>query len=146
MIGARTSDENTLQTARELGQLLAQKGYTVICGGMGGVMEAVCRGAKEAGGTTIGVLPGDDPAEANPFIDTVIVTGQGISRNLIIIRSAVAVIAISGGYGTLSELAFALQLGKPVIGIDTWDISEKIFETKDPAGALFKLTEILNTL
>ena len=143
IIGARACDEAILQIAEHMGSLLAENGYTVICGGLGGVMEAACKGAKARNGTTIGILPGDDPAEANPFVDIAIATGMGISRNLIIIRSAIAVVAISGGFGTLSELAFALQLQKPVVGLGTWDVTDKSVTASDPEDAMIKLTKLL---
>jgi len=143
IIGARDCDSIISQIAEQIGSLLAESGYTVICGGLGGVMEAVCKGAKAHHGTTIGILPGDDPHEANPYVDIAIATGVGVSRNLIIIRSATAVIAISGGYGTLSELAFALQLGKPVIGLGTWDISDDVIVADSPRDAMKKLNKLL---
>jgi uncharacterized protein (TIGR00725 family) len=146
IIGARACDDEISGIAGLMGSLLAENGYTVICGGLGGVMEAVCKGAKSKNGKTIGILPGNNPDEANPYIDVSIATGIGISRNLIIIRSAVAVIAISGGYGTLSELSFALQLEKPVIGLRTWDISEDVEVASDPEDALIKLENKLTAM
>jgi uncharacterized protein (TIGR00725 family) len=143
VIGSRTPDDEVYKTAEEMGHLLAENGYTIICGGLGGVMEAVCKGAKGKNGLTIGILPGNNPYEANPYIDVVIATGMGVSRNLIIIRSASAVISISGGFGTLSELAFALQLEKPVIGLHTWEVSENVIIASDPEDALGKLKSLL---
>jgi uncharacterized protein (TIGR00725 family) len=95
----------------------------VVCGGLGGVMEAVCRGARSQGGMTIGILPGSDGSEANGYVDIAIPTGMGEMRNALIVRAADAVIAISGGFGTLSEIGFALKLGKRVVGLSTWDLS-----------------------
>jgi uncharacterized protein (TIGR00725 family) len=109
IIGARACDDEFRRIAEQMGGLLAENGYMIICGGLGGVMEAACKGAKAKNGTTIGILPGENPDDANSYVDVAIATGMGISRNLIIIRSAIAVIAITGGFGTLSELAFALQ-------------------------------------
>ena len=126
-----------------MGELLAKSGYTIICGGLGGVMEAACKGAKANNGTTIGILPGDNPNDANPFVDIAIATGMGVSRNLIIIRSAIAVVSISGGFGTLSELAFALQLEKPVVGLGSWDVSDQIVTASDPEDAMDKLNGLL---
>jgi len=143
IIGARACDNEISQIAEQMGGLLAKSGYTIICGGLGGVMKAACKGAKANNGTTIGILPGDDPNDANQYVDIAIATGAGISRNLIIIRSAVAVIAISGGFGTLSELAFALQLEKPVIGLATWEVSEKVLLASDPEDAMRKLINLL---
>jgi uncharacterized protein (TIGR00725 family) len=143
IIGARACDDETAGIASVMGRLLAENGYTIICGGLGGVMEAVCKGAKSKDGKTIGILPGNNPIEANPYIDVAIATGMGVSRNLIIIRSAIAVIAISGGFGTLSELAFALQLEKPVIGLRTWEVSENVDVASDPQEALEKLNKLI---
>ena len=94
----------------------------MVCGGLGGVMEAACRGAKGGGGTTIGILPGTDRAAANPFVDFAIPTGLGEARNALVVRAADALIAVGGAYGTLSEIAFALKAGKPVAGLGTWDV------------------------
>ena len=143
IIGARACDDEISQIAEQMGSLLAKHGYTIICGGLGGVMEAVCKGAKANNGTTIGILPGDNPDDANPHVDIAIATGMGVSRNLIIIRSALAVVAINGGFGTLSELAFALQLQKPVVGLGTWDVSDHIVTASDPDDAMQKLTKLL---
>ncbi len=109
--------------AEEVGRRIAQAGCGLICGGLGGVMEAACRGARAAGGLTIGVLPGDDPREANPFVDVAIATGSGQMRNVIIVLSARAVIAIGGGAGTLSEIGHALRAGRRVVGLRTWEAS-----------------------
>jgi len=111
-----------LVQAERLGYLLAEAGYTVICGGYGGTMEAACRGAKAAGGLTIGVLPGTDADEANPYIDIPIVTGMGEARNVILVRSAAAIVAVGGSYGTLSEIAHALRIGVPVVALASWEI------------------------
>ncbi len=108
--------------AEETGRLIAEHGCLLICGGMAGVMEAAAKGAKEAGGTTIGILPHTDRHEANPYIDIPIATGFGEGRNVIIIRTADVLIAVAGEFGTLSEIAFALKMRKPVIGLGTWDI------------------------
>ena len=105
-----------------MGRGLAARGAVVVCGGLGGVMEAACRGAKEVGGHTVGILPGTDRAAANPFVDTVVPTGLGEARNALVVRAADALIAVGGGYGTLSEIAFALKAGKRVVGLDSWDI------------------------
>ena len=94
----------------------------LVCGGLGGAMEAACRGAKGVGGTTVGILPGCDRATANPFVDVAVPTGLGQGRNLVIVHAADAVIAVGGGYGTLSEIALALRHGKPVVGLGSWEI------------------------
>ncbi len=93
-----------------------------MCGGLGGVMEAACRGANEAGGVSVGILPGADRAAANRFVDIAIPTGLGEARNALVVRSAEALVAVGGGYGTLSEIAFALKAGKPVVGLGSWEI------------------------
>jgi hypothetical protein len=105
-----------------VGRLVAERGAVVVCGGLGGTMEAACRGAKQAGGTTVGILPGLDRSQANPFVDVALPTGLGEARNVLVVRAADAVIAIGGGYGTLSEIALALKAGKRVIGLGTWEI------------------------
>jgi len=107
--------------AEAVGAGLARHGAVVLCGGLGGVMEAVCRGAQSAGGLTIGILPGRDARTANAFVSLPIATGMGEARNVILINSADAVIAIGGGWGTLSEIAFAQRAGLAVFGLDTWD-------------------------
>ncbi|GAB4491221.1 MAG: TIGR00725 family protein [Thermodesulfovibrionales bacterium] len=122
VIGGRRASRPLLQEAEKAGRLIAAQGATLLCGGLGGIMEAASKGAAEEGGLTVGILPHDSGTSANPHISVAIATGMGIGRNVIIARSADAVIAIGGAYGTLSEIAFALQLEKPVIGIRTWDI------------------------
>ncbi|TET86881.1 MAG: TIGR00725 family protein [Dehalococcoidia bacterium] len=123
VIGGGQCSAEEVSLAEAVGRGLAKRGAILICGGLGGVMEAACKGAKSEGGTTIGILPGEDRSAANPYVDTTIVTGIGYARNLIVVKSAEAVIAIDGSYGTLSEIAYALQSGIPVIGLDTWSLS-----------------------
>ncbi|MBM4443980.1 MAG: TIGR00725 family protein [Chloroflexi bacterium] len=123
VIGGGDCSAEEAGMAEEVGRRLAAEGATLICGGLGGVMEAACRGAKSANGLTIGILPGDDRRAANRYVDIPIVTGMGYARNVMVARSAQAVIAIDGGYGTLSEMAHALQSGIPVIGLGTWSLS-----------------------
>jgi uncharacterized protein (TIGR00725 family) len=94
----------------------------VVCGGLGGAMEAACRGAHEAGGTTVGILPGLERGEANRYVDIAVATGLGEARNVLVVRAADALIAVGGGHGTLSEIAFALKTGKRVVGLQSWDI------------------------
>jgi uncharacterized protein (TIGR00725 family) len=120
VIGGETPLPAAAEAAEEVGRLLARNGCTVICGGRGGVMEAVCRGARAEGGHTIGILPGRDRSDANRYVEFPIVSGIGMARNSMVVLSADAVIAIDGSYGTLSEMAYALNYGKPVIGLDTW--------------------------
>lgn len=123
VVGDGQCDAATAAQAEAVGRALAEAGATVVCGGLGGVMEAVCRGVKSVGGTTVGVLPGLDRRAANPYVDIPIVTGMDQARNLIVARTGQAVIAVRGGYGTLSEIAHALKAGIPVVGLDTWELS-----------------------
>jgi len=113
-----------------VGRELGSRGVVLVCGGLGGVMEAACRGAKGAGGMTVGILPGSDRSDANQFVEVAIPTGLGEARNALVVRAADAVVAIGGGYGTLSEIALAVKGSKRVVGINTWDI-----EGVEPAGS-----------
>lgn len=122
VIGASAIDKQTYDLAFHVGELLADAHAVLICGGLGGVMEAVCKGAKSRGGVTIGILPGHDTSEANFWVDYPIVTGLGAARNMVIVNTAQSLVAIAQGYGTLSEIAFALGAGKKVYGLGTWDI------------------------
>lgn len=124
VIGSGTTASGTDAAAERVGVLLAGAGAVVVCGGLGGVMAAVCRGAKGAGGRTVGILPGGDPADANPWVDLAVPTGMGEARNVLVVRAGRAVIAIGGGFGTLSELAFARKLGIPVVGLSTWELPD----------------------
>jgi len=125
VIGGQFCSEEEERLAYEVGSLLAKQGATIICGGLGGVMEAACRGAKEEGGTTIGVLPGPFRGDANPYVDHALATDMGQARNAIIVRTADAVIAVGGEYGTLSEIAMALKMGKKVVALSSWEIASK---------------------
>jgi uncharacterized protein (TIGR00725 family) len=119
VIGGSTVTEEEYTTARELGRILATRNHEVVCGGLTGVMEAVCRGAREKDGHTIGILPGSDRDAANDYVQTPIATGMGNARNALVVLNGEAVVAIDGGTGTLSELALALDYGHPVAGLDT---------------------------
>lgn len=123
VVGDSSCPPEETKVAETVGELLAQRGAIVICGGLGGVMAAVCRGAKSKGGLAIGVLPGEDASTANPWVGIPIVTGVGYARNMAVVKSAQAVIAIGGNYGTLSEIAYALKSNIPVIGLNTWSLS-----------------------
>ena len=123
VIGNSSCSPEEAKLAETAGELLAQQGVTVICGGLGGVMEAACRGAKSKGGLTVGILPGQDSSAANPWVDIPVVTGIGEARNVTVVKSAQVVIAIGGSYGTLSEIAYALKSNIPVIGLNTWSLS-----------------------
>ena len=144
VIGGEQPSPEEARLAEEVGRELARQGIILVCGGLGGVMEAACRGASSEGGLTIGILPGDSTRAANPYVQIPIVTGMGYARNIFIVKSAQAVIAIDGSYGTLSEIAHALQNGIPVIGLNTWSLSKKgqpdnsIILAQDPTEAVNK--------
>jgi uncharacterized protein (TIGR00725 family) len=144
VIGAGTCNNEIYSIAEEIGKLIAQKGATLVTGGLGGVMEAASKGAIEAGGTTVGILPGFSKEDANKYVSIPITTGLSHARNIVIVRSADAVIAVSGEYGTLSEIAVALKLGKPVIGIKTWENIEGLIEAESSQEAVNKAFELVN--
>ena len=125
VIGAGDPPPDIALLAEQVGMELARQGATVVCGGLRGVMEAACRGAKSAGGTTIGIPPGAEPSDANPWVDIPICTGLGYARNVVVVRTGRAVIAVGGAYGTLSEIGHALGDGIPVIGIETWGLRRR---------------------
>ena len=125
VVGAGIAEEGDARVAEAVGRLLAASGAVLVCGGLGGVMEAACRGAKAAGGTTVGILPGRRRSDANRYVDVAITTGLGEMRNPLVVRAADVVIAISGEFGTLSEMAFALKIGVPVVGIGTWELARR---------------------
>ncbi|MBW3614382.1 MAG: TIGR00725 family protein [Actinobacteria bacterium] len=120
--GSADADESVLAAAEEVGRLVAGEGGVVVSGGLGGVMEAASRGARAAGGTTVGLLPGTDRSEGNPWLDVAVATGLGEARNVLVVRASDVVIAVGGGFGTLSEIGFALKTGKAVVGLATWDL------------------------
>lgn len=121
VIGGGECSPAVRETARRLGRLLAEQGHILLCGGLGGVMEAACSGAREAGGLAVGILP-DDRVNANKYVDIAIATGMGHARNVIIVKSADVVVALPGEHGTLSEIALALKMNKRVISLKSWDI------------------------
>lgn len=120
VIGGQDARGDALRLAYEVGREVAARGHVLVCGGRGGVMREACRGAKAADGTTVGILPGDDRSDANEFVDIPVITGIGFARNTIVVLTADALIAVDGSYGTLSEIAFALSAGRPVVGLRTW--------------------------
>jgi len=144
VIGAGRCLKGVARIAESVGRELARRGAALVCGGLGGVMEAACRGAKSEGGLTIGVLPGFSRHEANPYVDIRVVTGLGEARNVIVVRTAQVVIAVDGEYGTLSEIAYALKLGIPVVGLNTWQLAKEgrlvsaIVEAATPVEAVDK--------
>lgn len=125
VVGGASCDEETARVAREVGRLVASSGGIVVCGGLGGVMEAACRGAADGGGTSIGILPGDGREDANPYVTIAVPTGLGEARNALVVRTSDALIAIGGEFGTLSEIALALKTGRPVFGINTWELARR---------------------
>ena len=147
VIGGNQATPEIEALAEQVGRELAKRGAMVACGGLTGVMEAVCRGAKEAGGTTIGILPGGDPKAANEWVDIPICTGIGYARNVAVVLTGRAVIAVDGAYGTLSEIGHALGVDIPVIGLVTWSLSRNgsidngIILADDPADAVEKALE-----
>lgn len=142
VIGSAESEPEALADAEEVGRLLAEAGAVVVCGGRGGVMEAASRGASAAGGLAIGIVPGSDPNEANEHVAHVVATGVGQARNLAVVGSGEAVIAVDGHWGTLSEIAFARRLGKPVVALRSWELTHRrerelgILEAESPAEAV----------
>lgn len=135
VIGANFCNKTVAKLAYEVGQEIAKAGAILVCGGLGGVMEAACQGAKEQGGTTIGIIPGVKRGEANPYVDFPIVTGLGYARNILVVRNSQAVIALPGKYGTLSEIAFSLNLKIPLISLSNWKI-KGMLKAKNPIEAV----------
>src|SRR4030067_1926128 len=125
VIGGSNCSEKTAELAESVGQEIAKAGAVLVCGGLGGVMEAACRGAKQAGGTTIGILPNWSKESSNEFVDIPIVTGLGDMRNLMVVKNSDAVIALPGRYGTLSEIAFCLNSYTPLVSLSNWKGSKK---------------------
>ena len=147
VIGGSESTPEHRALAEDVGKELAKRGAMVVCGGLRGVMEAVCRGAKSAGGTTIGILPGHAASDANQYVDIPIITSMGYSRNVIVVHTGQAVIAVGGAFGTLSEIGHALGDGIPVVGLNTWhltrngdgqDIDGSIIQASDAVDAVEK--------
>jgi uncharacterized protein (TIGR00725 family) len=136
VVGPGDADAEVAATAEAVGRELAGRGAVVVCGGLGGAMEAACRGAKQAGGTTVGILPGGDRREANDHVDVALATGLGEGRNALVVRAADALVAVGGGFGTLSEIALALRAGKAVVGIDTWELASR----GEPVDAIERVT------
>jgi uncharacterized protein (TIGR00725 family) len=122
VVGPGEASSAELAAAEEVGGALAAAGAVVVTGGLGGVMEAACRGARAQDGRTLGILPGEDRAAANAWVEIAVATGLGELRNGIVVRAADALVAVGGGHGTLSEVALALKLGRPVVGLGTWEV------------------------
>jgi uncharacterized protein (TIGR00725 family) len=143
VIGSGQCDAETAHLAEMVGRLLAEYHYVVLTGGRGGVMEAALRGAKQAGGLTIGILPGCNVAEANPYVDIPIATGMREARNAIVACASEVIVAIAGEYGTLSEIALALKIGRRVIGLGTWAVARDVMVVETPQQAIEKVVEYL---
>lgn len=124
VIGSTKAEPDILRLAEEVGAEIAKRGAAVVCGGLGGVMEAVCKGARREGGLTIGIIPSDEKNDANPYVQIPIVTGMGMGRNVMLVKTADVIIAVGGEFGTLSEIAHALNIGKKVIGLRTWRLEK----------------------
>ena len=125
VVGTSTGTRDELSHAEAVGRLIAREGWILVCGGLGGVMDAAARGVEAEGGTAIGILPGDDRSTASPHLTAGVATGLGEGRNVLIVRTADVVVAIGGEFGTLSEIALALKMGKSVIGLDTWSLGRE---------------------
>lgn len=136
VIGAGECDAETAEAAREVGALLARAGFIVATGGLGGVMEAASRGARESGGTVVGILPGSSIEERNGYVTIAVATGMGDARNAILANTAEAFVAVGGAHGTLSEIAFALKRKKRVVSLGSWDVDPAILQAETPAEAV----------
>jgi uncharacterized protein (TIGR00725 family) len=149
-VGGSAAGQDACQAAEQVGRELGRLGALVVCGGLGGVMEAACRGAKAGGSMTVGILPGDDRRSANQWVDVAVPTGMGEARNALVVRAADALVAVGGEFGTLSEIALALRMGKPVVGVATWQLSragatpatDPIVRIDDPVAAARRALEL----
>ncbi len=142
VVGGSRASEEECALAEAVGRGLAEAGAVVVCGGLTGVMEAACKGARAGGGLTVGILPGSDRADANPFVEVALPTGLGEARNALVVRAADALLAVAGEFGTLSEIALALSTGVPVVGLRTWELAkagqpdDSIVRADDPEAAV----------
>jgi len=141
VVGPGEAAPEEIASAEAVGRLLAELGVVVVCGGLGGVMEAASRGAASAGGTVLGILPGRHRTDANEHVTIALPTGMGEMRNALVVRAADAVIAVGGAYGTLSEIALALRTGVPVVGIGTWDLDD-VIDAPDAEAAVALALEL----
>lgn len=142
VIGAGHCNHNVDKLAEQVGRAIAIEGAVLVCGGLGGVMTAAARGARSAGGQTIGILPGNSKDDANEFIDIAIPTGIGEARNVVIIKTADAVVALPGEFGTLSEMAFCMKLNKPLVSLSDWNISNEVERFDDPVSAVKRAIQL----
>lgn len=136
VVGSGTATGDLYEQAREVGYLVARRGGIVVCGGLSGVMEAAARGAREAGGTAIGILPDGDRGRANEYLSFSVATGMGQARNLAVVSSGDAVIAVGGEYGTLSEIGLALKVGRPVVSLGSWSLGDHVTRAGTPREAV----------
>ena len=142
VVGPSAGTPAELALGTEVGRLIAEAGAVLVCGGMGGVMEAAAGGSADAGGRSVGILPTDSRLDANPYVTVAVATGMGEARNALVVRTADAVIAVHGEFGTLSEIALALKMGKPVVGLGTWELAKEgvpvdaVVRASDPADAV----------
>jgi uncharacterized protein (TIGR00725 family) len=143
--GSSPTNPEHVRLAEEVGRELANRGVSLVCGGLSGIMEAACKGAKSAGGTTIGILPGRSSRDANSYVDIPIVTTMGFSRNVIVVHTGEAVIAIGGAFGTLSEIGHALGDGIPVVALNTWPLS-KNGDGQPVNGAMIQATDAVDAV
>jgi uncharacterized protein (TIGR00725 family) len=142
-VGPAEAGAADLAVAEAVGRGLAEAGAILVCGGLGGVMEAACRGAADAGGLTVGILPGHDRGAANPWVLVAVATGMGELRNGLVVRAADAVIAVGGSWGTLSEIALAVRTGRPVVGVGTWELpGEGVVRVDGAAEAVARALEL----
>lgn len=146
VIGGSELPTELYNAAERIGHEIARRRAVLITGGLTGAMEAASKGAKAAGGLTIGILPGFSPSDANAYIDLPIVTGLSEARNILIVRTAHVLIAVGGGPGTLSEIAFALKLEKPVISLDSWHVADDIIRVQTPQDAVARAFEVLDAI
>ncbi len=145
VVGAGSADPALYETARRVGREVARRGCVLVCGGLGGVMAGACQGAAEAGGVTVAVVPGSDPVAANPWARVVIATGLGHARNVLVVQSGDAVVALPGSWGTLSEIALARKAGRPVVGVGAWGHLDGVREVAEPADAVALAVRLAGT-
>ncbi len=143
VVGSGTATDELYEKAREVGRLVAERGGTVVCGGLSGVMEAAARGATEAGGTAIGILPDEDRRRQNSYLTYSVATGTGQARNLAVVCSGDVVIAVGGEYGTLSEIGLARKVGRPVVVLEGWDLGEHVTVAPSPLAAVEAAFELI---
>ena len=136
VLGGRNEYEDILKVAEEVGRLIAENGAILVCGGMGGVMEAACRGAKSANGLTVGILPVADAKLGNAYLDVIISTGMGDARNALILNSVQGAIAVGGKYGTLSEIAYGIERKIPIVSLNSWDVDPAVYQAKTAQDAV----------